>query len=126
MSASEKDFFDPANPFRYREKFGDGWYTLHANVVECRLDLLDQLNKEQLRAALTVPDLQKAVQVAIERRLRKIAKDETQAAAQCLIRRTAQKAREERLKAKMLEATHQVVEELAAEQRLRRFEQEDR
>lgn len=79
--ASEKQFFDPANPFRYRQQWAGSWQTLHAGVVESRLDMLDELSEDQLRAALEMPDLQKTVRVPIERRLKRIERERAQTQA---------------------------------------------
>jgi hypothetical protein len=40
-----------------------------------RLDAVKRMNHVRLKAALRVPDLQKSVQAAIERRLRQLAKE---------------------------------------------------
>lgn len=61
----------PDNPF-LTKLYGDRW--LGPVTAAERVRMVASFDKLQCEAALQVPDLQKSVKVAIERRLRRLAK----------------------------------------------------
>ena len=58
------------NPFASSVHPGSQWVD-----ADSRLECVKEFSAEQCRAALKLPDLQKSVRLAIERRLRKLAKE---------------------------------------------------
>jgi hypothetical protein len=63
---------DPNNPFQ--EKAPVGWGIDHVETYDAqgRLDKVKRFNADQLRQVIALSDVQKAVRLAAERRLRKL------------------------------------------------------
>lgn len=62
------------NPFRHASGFRD---VPHVETVDAkdRLEAVKSFNAAELRAVIDLPNVQKTVRVAAERRLRKLAKE---------------------------------------------------